>query len=174
MSRIGVVLIYFALALLAVIPIGIAAMSPLLAWREPIYIVAGFAGVIAKEYMRHLDPFVTTLFAMIAWNHHSAVVLASRHLNTDAWPRRVPTPIGQFYVRGNVDWLRPRFAVVGAVRHEHVVVVSTEGHPNRASLLINNGTRISDRDVRVTTFFVNRRHLRPRFAHVFTAFDDQI
>ena len=51
MSRIGVVLIYFALALLAVIPIGIAAMSPLLAWREPIYIVAGFAGVIAITLM---------------------------------------------------------------------------------------------------------------------------
>ena len=51
MSRIGVVLIYFALAFLAVIPIGIAAMSPLLAWREPIYIVAGFAGVIAITLM---------------------------------------------------------------------------------------------------------------------------
>jgi len=51
MSRIGVVLIYSALAFLAVIPIGIAAMSPLLAWREPIYIVAGFAGVIAITLM---------------------------------------------------------------------------------------------------------------------------
>ena len=51
MSRIGVVLIYFALALLAAIPIGIAAMSPLLAWREPIYIVAGFAGIIAITLM---------------------------------------------------------------------------------------------------------------------------
>jgi len=51
MSRIGVVLIYSALAFLAVIPIGIAAMSPLLAWREPIYIVAGFAGIIAITLM---------------------------------------------------------------------------------------------------------------------------
>ena len=51
MSRIGVVLIYSALVFLAVIPIGIAAMSPLLAWREPIYIVAGFAGIIAITLM---------------------------------------------------------------------------------------------------------------------------
>ena len=51
MSRIGVVLIYSALVFLAVIPIGITAMSPLLAWREPIYIVAGFAGVIAITLM---------------------------------------------------------------------------------------------------------------------------
>ena len=51
MSRFGVVLIYVAFAFLAVIPIGIAVMSPLLAWREPIYRAAGFAGVIAITLM---------------------------------------------------------------------------------------------------------------------------
>jgi len=32
--------------LLTLVPLGIAANSPLLAWREPVYIVAGFAGVV--------------------------------------------------------------------------------------------------------------------------------
>lgn len=29
------------------VPIGLAAISPLLAWRDPIYIIAGFAGIFA-------------------------------------------------------------------------------------------------------------------------------
>ena len=33
------------------IAIGLAALSPLLAWRDPVYIVAGFAGVIAMSVM---------------------------------------------------------------------------------------------------------------------------
>jgi len=46
------VLVWVLLLLAAVVaPIGAAAMSPLLAWREPIYIVAGFAGVIAMVLM---------------------------------------------------------------------------------------------------------------------------
>ena len=51
MSRINVVLIYSTLALVVAIPIGLAVQSPLLAWREPIYIVAGLAGVIALTLM---------------------------------------------------------------------------------------------------------------------------
>ncbi len=34
-----------------VIPIGAAAFSPLLAWRDPIYIMAGFAGIIGMALM---------------------------------------------------------------------------------------------------------------------------
>lgn len=40
-------LIWAALATAILVPIAAAAMSPLLAWREPVYIAAGFAGVIA-------------------------------------------------------------------------------------------------------------------------------
>ncbi|MEW9921200.1 ferric reductase [Marimonas sp. MJW-29] len=39
-------LIWGALALVVLVPLGLAAGSPLLAWREPVYIVAGFAGVL--------------------------------------------------------------------------------------------------------------------------------
>jgi len=41
------VLVWGALAAAVVLPLAAAATSPLLAWRDPIYITAGFAGVIA-------------------------------------------------------------------------------------------------------------------------------
>lgn len=47
MFSIRAILIWIALGLALAIPIGIAATSPLLAWRDPVYIAAGFAGVIA-------------------------------------------------------------------------------------------------------------------------------
>ena len=42
-----VTLIWAALAAAVALPIAAAAASPLLAWRDPVYITAGFAGVIA-------------------------------------------------------------------------------------------------------------------------------
>ena len=42
-----VTLIWVALAGAICVPVGAAALSPLLAWRGPIYIFAGFAGIIA-------------------------------------------------------------------------------------------------------------------------------
>lgn len=47
MSRVRAVAIWLALALIAAIPVVFAMASPLLAWREPIYIAAGIAGVLA-------------------------------------------------------------------------------------------------------------------------------
>lgn len=41
------ILIWVALALAICVPIAAAAMSPLLAWRGPVYILAGFAGIVA-------------------------------------------------------------------------------------------------------------------------------
>lgn len=41
------VLIWVVVALACAVPIALAATSPLLAWRDPIYIVAGFAGIFA-------------------------------------------------------------------------------------------------------------------------------
>ncbi len=49
MSR--VTLIWAALATAVAVPIAAAAASPLLAWRDPVYIAAGFAGVIALGLM---------------------------------------------------------------------------------------------------------------------------
>lgn len=41
------VLIWGALAVAVIVPVSIAANSPLLAWRSPVYIAAGLAGVVA-------------------------------------------------------------------------------------------------------------------------------
>jgi hypothetical protein len=40
-------LIWAALAAALVVPVAVAAASPLLAWRGPVYIAAGFAGILA-------------------------------------------------------------------------------------------------------------------------------
>ncbi|MTI05613.1 ferric reductase [Roseibium denhamense] len=40
-------LIWTALLLVITVPLAAAAFSPLLAWRQPVYIVAGFAGIVA-------------------------------------------------------------------------------------------------------------------------------
>ncbi|MCJ8311037.1 MAG: ferric reductase [Rhizobiaceae bacterium] len=46
-SRPVKILIWAVFVHAIIVPFAVAATSPLLAWREPIYIVAGFAGVIA-------------------------------------------------------------------------------------------------------------------------------
>jgi predicted ferric reductase len=46
-----VTLIWAAVAAAIAVPIAAAAASPLLAWRDPVYIAAGFAGVIALGLM---------------------------------------------------------------------------------------------------------------------------
>ena len=46
-----VTLIWAALAAAVVVPIAAAAASPLLEWRHPVYIAAGFAGIIALGLM---------------------------------------------------------------------------------------------------------------------------
>ncbi|MEM7296609.1 MAG: ferric reductase, partial [Pseudomonadota bacterium] len=39
------------MTLVVVLPLFLAAMSPLLAWRQPVYIAAGLAGIIAMALM---------------------------------------------------------------------------------------------------------------------------
>ena len=51
MGRARMIAIWAALAAALVVPIAAAAVSPLLAWREPVYIAAGFAGVIAMSLL---------------------------------------------------------------------------------------------------------------------------
>jgi predicted ferric reductase len=45
------ILIWCGLALVVVLPVAVAANSPLLQWREPIYILAGLAGIVAMATM---------------------------------------------------------------------------------------------------------------------------
>ena len=45
------ILIWIALSVAVLVPLAFAAASPLLQWRQPVYIVAGFAGVIAMTLL---------------------------------------------------------------------------------------------------------------------------
>lgn len=47
MDRLRPALIWAALALALAVPLVAAAMSPLLAWRSAIYVIGGFAGIVA-------------------------------------------------------------------------------------------------------------------------------
>ncbi len=47
MHAVRATLIWGGLVLALAVPLGAAALSPLLAWRDPIYITAGFAGIVA-------------------------------------------------------------------------------------------------------------------------------
>lgn len=44
-------MIWAALAAALAVPVAVAAASPLVAWRDPIYIAAGFAGVVAMPLL---------------------------------------------------------------------------------------------------------------------------
>lgn len=51
--------IWGALFLVCAVPVGLAATSPFLAWRDPVYIVAGFAGIMGLCLML-LQPLLAT------------------------------------------------------------------------------------------------------------------
>jgi len=50
-SRTRAILIWVALVIAVAVPIAAAAASPLLAWRDAVYIIAGLAGVVAMALM---------------------------------------------------------------------------------------------------------------------------
>lgn len=45
------ILIWLVLAVVVAVPIAVAVTSPLLEWRQPIYVVAGFAGVCSMAFL---------------------------------------------------------------------------------------------------------------------------
>lgn len=51
MLSIRAVLIWASLAVAIAVPMAVAATSPYLQWRDPVYIIAGFAGVLALGLM---------------------------------------------------------------------------------------------------------------------------
>lgn len=59
MSTPRAVFIYLGLTASIIVPVCLAANSPLLAWREPIYIFAGFAGIFAMVGLL-LQPILAT------------------------------------------------------------------------------------------------------------------
>jgi len=50
-SRLTPVLAWAALAVAVIVPVALAATSPYLAWRDPVYIAAGFAGILGMALL---------------------------------------------------------------------------------------------------------------------------
>ena len=50
-SRRRVAMIWAVVAIATVVPVVIAVTSPLLAWRSPVYIAAGFGGIVAMSVL---------------------------------------------------------------------------------------------------------------------------
>ncbi len=50
-SRPRAILIWAVLAIVIAVPLVAAAFSPLFAWRQPVYIAAGFAGILAMAFL---------------------------------------------------------------------------------------------------------------------------
>lgn len=51
MPRAQAILIWAVFVAIMVVPVAVSAFSPLLEWRDPIYIIAGFAGIIGLTIM---------------------------------------------------------------------------------------------------------------------------
>ncbi|MEM8628405.1 MAG: ferric reductase, partial [Pseudomonadota bacterium] len=51
MSPLRPLLIWTGVVLALAVPVALSLLSPLLAWRDPVYIAAGFAGVLAMSVL---------------------------------------------------------------------------------------------------------------------------
>jgi predicted ferric reductase len=111
------VLIWAAVAVALVVPLVAAAASPLLAWREPVYIAAGFAGVVALGLLllqpllaggylpglrmrlaRRLHAWVGAGLVLSVVLHVAALWLTSPPDVVDALLLRSPTPFSAWGV----------------------------------------------------------------------------
>ncbi len=114
MSR---VLIWAVLALALTVPILLAAQSPLLQWRSPVYIIAGLAGVFALALLlvqpmlvagwipglrsrlgRRVHAWVGSLLVLSIIIHVSALWITSPPDVIDALTFRSPTPFSDWGV----------------------------------------------------------------------------
>jgi predicted ferric reductase len=127
------ILVWAALAVATAVPIGAAAASPLLAWRGPIYIAAGFAGVAglalllvqplliggylpgpSTERARHLHPWIGGLLVAVVVLHVAALWITSPQDVIDVLLFQSPTPFSVWGVIGM--WAIFATALLAALR----------------------------------------------------------
>lgn len=116
-NRIRAYLIWFAFLVAVAVPIAGTVASPLLAWRDPVYIVAGFAGVIAmtlllaqpmlvagylpgisRSYSRRIHRWVGATLVLSVVIHVAALWLTSPPDVVDALLFSSPTPFSAWGV----------------------------------------------------------------------------
>ena len=124
-------LIWVAVTLAVILPIALAATSPLLQWRQPIYIVAGFSGIVGMTFLltqpllagryilgsrpklaRHLHRIGGLLLLVSVILHVAGLWLTSPPDVIDAFLFRSPTPFAPWGVIAMVAvLLSPAYAV---------------------------------------------------------------
>jgi hypothetical protein len=111
MASARVIMIWTALVAAIAVPIGAAAASPLLAWRAPIYIAAGFAGIVGLALLliqplliggylpgpapgraRRLHPWIGGLLVAAVGLHVGALWITSPQDVIDVLLFQSPTP----------------------------------------------------------------------------------
>lgn len=111
MPAIRAILTWAALAAILAVPVAIAAASPLLAWRSPVYIAAGFAGILAMALLllqpllaggylpglpmrvgRRLHAWIGSAIVIAVIAHVAGLWLTSPPDMVDALLLRSPTP----------------------------------------------------------------------------------
>lgn len=117
MKRAKSSIVWAALAVAILVPLVYAATSPLLAWRDPIYIVAGFAGVMALGLLlvqpvliagylpglrehgaRHAHRWIGGALVICVITHVAGLWVTSPPDMIDALLFRSPTPFSPFGV----------------------------------------------------------------------------
>ena len=149
------ILIWAALALAVVLPIAAAAASPLLAWRDPVYVAAGFAGILAMclmlgqplligGYLPGLAPQrrrrvhrwagAAMLFAVVI--HVVGLWITSPPDVVDALLFRSPTPFSAWGVIAM--WAVLAVAVMAALRGRRLLAPRTwrNGHLSLAVVIV--------------------------------------
>lgn len=110
-SSLRTILIWAAVVAATAVPLGVAATSPLLAWRDTVYIIAGFAGVVAMALLllqpllaggylpgfpmrrgRHLHRWVGAILVAAVIVHVAGLWLTSPPDVVDALMFASPTP----------------------------------------------------------------------------------
>ncbi|MEQ8902046.1 MAG: ferric reductase [Roseovarius sp.] len=133
MPHIRTLLIWGALLLAAAIPLVAAGQSPLLAWRSPVYIAAGFAGVIglvlillqplliggylpglSQTRRRRLHRRTGTLLVVMVITHVAGLWITSPPDVVDALTFTSPTPFSAWGVIAM--WMVFLAALLGLVR----------------------------------------------------------
>lgn len=132
-NRPRAVLIWAVLAAFVLVPLGFAAASPLLQWRQPVYIGAGFAGVIAMALLlvqpllaggllpglaglagRRVHRRVGAALVLAVVLHVAGLLITSPPDVVDALLFRSPTPFSAFGV--TAMWAVFAAALIAAFR----------------------------------------------------------
>ncbi len=143
-------LIWLTVVLVIAVPLIAAAASPLLAWRDPVYIAAGFAGIVGLALLllqpllvadalpglrgRRVHPWIGAALVLMVLVHVAGLWITSPPDVVDVLLFRSPTP---FAVWGALAmWAVVAAAVLAAARKRIGVRLWRVGHTAATTLVV--------------------------------------